>query len=431
MKNLRKYSLLLILVIVAFLVFTNCNKKDDVNPERPTLEELARNEFYGLMNDWYLWYDKMPVVNVEDYDTPEELLEALRYDSLDKWSYISPLDEFTSYYEEGEYEGHGFGYTYDEDGKAWITFVFRDSDFNLEGVKRSWQMLAINGTDLQSFTDISAYLNGNTVGTIDQFTFKKPDGTSVDISSTRKVIKMNTVIHADTLHVSGKIVGHMVFKSFIAPSIAELDSVFQVFKSAGVQELILDLRYNGGGRMDVTAKLASLISGPSTDGKLLIKYIHNNKQGAYNSAVNLGNETNALNLQQLIVIASRGTASASEVIINGLRPHINVKIIGENTYGKPVGMHTWTYAETYAFVPISFSMLNFSNEGNYYEGLLADSYIEDGLAWDFPDRNEKRLKEAIHYIETGSFTGGSAPLKSHFIYPYQKKKGLRREIGAE
>ena len=427
MKKSRKLSFLLLLIVIASVIFTNCRKDEEIH----SLEEMARDEFYSLMKDWYFWYDKMPVVNVEDYDSPEQLLEALRYDSLDKWSYISPLEEFTSYYEEGEYEGHGFGYTYDQDGKAWITFVFKKSDFYVEGVKRSWQILKINGTTVQPFTDISDYLNGNTVGTIDQFTFKKPDETLTDISSSRKVIKMNTVIHADTLHVSGKIVGHLVFKSFIEPSIAELDSVFLIFMNAGVQELILDLRYNGGGRMDVTIKLASLISGPSTDGSLLLKYVHNDKQTAYNSDVNFENEPLALNLQRVLIISSRGTASASEVIINGLKPYIDVKIIGDNTYGKPVGMHTWTYAETYAFVPISFKMLNFANEGDYYEGLPADSYIEDGLAWDFPDRNEKRLKEAIYYLETGNFTGTSAPLKSLYVHPYQKKTGLHWEIGAE
>ena len=430
MKYLNKYNLLLMLVMLISIVFTSCNK-DEVNPQRPTFDELARNEFYELMKEWYFWYDKMPAIDLADYSNAEELLEALRYDSLDKWSYISSLEEFTSYYEEGEYEGHGFGYTYDDDGKAWITFVFKTSDFNQAGISRGWQVMAINGTTVQPMTDFSSYFNGNTLGTTDKFTFKKPDGTTVDINTTRKVIKMNTVLHADTLHVSGKVVGHLVFKSFIEPSIAELDSVFQVFTNVGVTELILDLRYNGGGRMDVTTKLASLISGPSTDGKLLIKYIHNNKQTNYNSDVILENESFALNLQRLIVIASRGTASASEVIINGLKPHIDVKIIGDNTYGKPVGMHTWTYAETYAFVPISFKMLNYSNEGDYYEGLPTDSYIEDGLAWDFPDRNEKRLKEAIHFLETGSFTGGSAPLKSLYLYPFEKKKGLRWEIGAE
>ena len=74
---------MLLFIIIASIIFTNCRKDDDLNPGGPSLEEMARNEFYSLMKDWYFWYDKMPVVNVEDYDSPEQLLEALRYDSLD------------------------------------------------------------------------------------------------------------------------------------------------------------------------------------------------------------------------------------------------------------------------------------------------------------------------------------------------------------
>ncbi len=417
-------------IVLSLILFVQCKKEDVPPPDDKPVEIKARDEFYKLMNDWYLWYDKMPEVNVNDYESPEGLLEALRYDSLDKWSYITSVESFNSYFEEGEYEGHGFGYTYDEDGKAWITFIFKSSDFTNQGVKRSWQMLKINGKDIQPFTNISTYLNGSTVGTVDHFEFWKPDQTTTEVSSTRKVIKMNTVILADTLHVSGQVVGHLVFKGFIGPSNAELDSAFTFFNSVGVQQLILDLRYNGGGRMDVTGKLVSMIAGPATAGKVFVMYRHNNKRGDYDNELNFEAEANALNLNQLIVIASRGTASASEVIINGLKPYINVVVIGDNTYGKPVGMHTWTY-DDYAFVPISFALLNASNVGDYYDGLPADSYIEDGLAWDFTDRNEYRLKESIYYLETGSFTGSAAPLKSLQMYQKPEAKGLKWEIGAE
>lgn len=416
-------------LLFSILFLIQC-QKDVPPPEEKPVEIKARDEFYKIMSDWYLWYDKMPEVNVEDYDSPENLLEALRYDSLDKWSYITSVESFNSYFEEGEYEGHGFGYTYDKDGKAWITFVFKTSDFSGKGVTRGWQMLKINGKDIQPFTDISTYLNGTTLGTVDRFEFLKPDQTQVEISSTRKLIKMNTVLLADTLHVADQVVGHLVFKGFIAPSNAELDSAFSKFKTQGVQQLILDLRYNGGGRMDVTEKLASLIAGPGTDGKVFVKYRHNDKRSAYNSSVNFEHEVNALNLSQLIVIASRGTASASEAIINGLKPYLNVVVIGDNTYGKPVGMHTWTY-DDYAFVPISFRLLNANNVGDYYEGLPADSFIPDGLAWDFPDRNESRLKEAIYYLETGGFTGSPSPLKSMQLHQKPEPKGLKWEIGAE
>ncbi len=429
---LKKNKLVYIIwIALGIILFVQCKKEDEQPPEDIPLEIRARDDFHLLMKEWYLWYDKMPEVDIEDYNTPEELLEALRYDSLDKWSYITSLESFNSYFEEGEYEGHGFGYTYDEDGKVWLTFVFNASDFISQGVKRGWRLLKINGKDIIPFTDLATYFNGSTAGTVDYFEFQKPDLIKVEVSSTRKTIKMNTVLLADTIHVADQVVGHLVFKSFIGPSNAELDSVFNFFNSVGAQQLILDLRYNGGGRMDVTAKLASLIAGPSTDGQAFIKYVHNDMRTPYDDNIYFVNEANALSLNQVIVISSRGTASASEAIINGLKPYINVVVIGDNSYGKPVGMHTWDYADTYAFVPISFELLNANNVGGYYDGLPADSYIEDGLAWDFPDRNEYRLKEAIYYLKTGGFTGSSGSLKSLDLFSKPVKRGLKWEIGAE
>lgn len=404
--------------MLLLLFFTQCQKEEPPVNKTP-LEELARDEFYKLMKDWYLWYDKMPQVTLSDYSSPEELLEALRYKKLDKWSYISTLEEFTSYFEEGTYEGHGFGYTFDDYGVAWITFVFKDSDLYPQGVRRGWRIKQINNSDVQPFTSITPLMNGNTAGTVDQFLFLKPDSTTVTISSTRKLIHMNTVLESDTLHVGSEIVGHLVFKSFLKPSLNELDSVFSFFKSAGVNELILDMRYNTGGRMDVAAKLASLIAGTSSAEKVFIKYVHNDKQTDNNSDVLFSSEANALSLTRVVIIASKGTASASEAVLNGLKPYMTVVQIGDSTYGKPVGMHVWSYADTYAFVPVSFKIMNANDEGGFYGGIPADSYIMDGLAWQFSDRNELELKEAIKYIETGVLTS-PAPSKSLRIKPYKK-----------
>ncbi len=142
-KNNKVFYILWI--ALGIILFVQCKKEEELPPDDTPLEITARDDFYLLMKEWYLWYDKMPVVNVEDYNTPEELLEALRYDPLDKWSYITSLESFNSYFEEGEYEGHGFGYTYDEDGKVWLTFIFNESDFTSQGVKRGWSILKING----------------------------------------------------------------------------------------------------------------------------------------------------------------------------------------------------------------------------------------------------------------------------------------------
>jgi len=420
-----------IVAILALIFFgiVQC-KKESVAPG-DTFEEMARDQFHLLMQDWYLWYTEMPDVDVENYRSAYELLEALRYLPIDVWSYITTKEEWDAYYEQGAYAGHGFGYTYDQDGNAWIIFVFRDSDMFTEGVARGWQILKINGTTIQPFTNITGYMNGTTAGTMDAFEFRKPDGSIVNVTSTRKEIIMNTVLHSDTLHVNGEIVGHVVFKSFIEPSIQELDSVFGAFQSHGVTKLILDLRYNGGGRMDVAVKLASLISGSSNAGNVFIKYTHNDKQApSYDQSIPFTDETNALNISEVIIFSTRSTASASEAIINGLKPYMNVVTIGDNTYGKPVGMYAWTYAEKLVFVPVSFKTVNANDEGDYYNGLSADSYVPDGYAYDFSDRNETYLKEAIYYLTTSGFSGSTSSLKSFYI-PSLEKKGLQFEIGAE
>jgi C-terminal processing protease CtpA/Prc len=423
-----RFYLVAILAIL-FLGFVQC-KKEEVEPG-DTFEEMARDQFYQLMQDWYLWYKEMPDVDVENYASAYELLEALRYLPVDVWSYITTKEEWDAFYEQGAYAGHGFGYTYDGNGKAWIIFVFRDSDMYPEGVERGWQILKINGSTIEPFTNITTYMNGTDAGTVDVFEFRRPDGSTVNVTSTRKEIVMNTVLHADTLHVGGEIVGHMVFKSFIEPSIEELDSVFSAFKAHGVTRLIVDLRYNGGGRVDVAVKLASLISGSDQAGNVFIKYTHNDKQSAtYDQSVYFDNESNALDISEVIIFTTRSTASASEIIINGLKPYMDVVTIGDNTYGKPVGMYAWTYAEELVFVPVSFRTVNANDEGDYYNGLSPDSFVQDGYEYAFYDRNENYLKEAIYYISTSSFTGGTAGLKSWYL-PALEKKGLQFEIGAE
>ena len=425
MKRLIKYSGFIFISIIALLGFQYCTK-DQILPSEKELELQAARAVYDLMTDWYLWYDSMPFINKEDYTNPESMMSAMRYLPRDIWSYVGLYEDFQSYFEEGVYEGHGFSYMGDEAGNYWILFVYKNSDFYKAGVRRGWIILKVNGTTIPPQANLSDYMSETT----DVFLFLKPDGSTVEITSTRKLITINPVLHADTLHVDGKIVGHIVFNSFIEPAIAELDSIFSSFKDLGVQELILDMRYNRGGQMNVAQKLASLIAGSSHAGKVFVEYIYNDKRHEENRDYLIQNEINSLSLSELIVLTSGSTASASEAIINGLKPYMTVTTIGSPTYGKPVGMNVWRYADYYVFVPVTFRLVNALGEGDYYAGLPVDSNMDDGLEWDFSDRNEIYLKEAIYYLSNGTLTGTSMPLKS-YIPLYPKKYGLKWEIGAE
>ena len=321
---------------------------------------------------------------------------------MDKWSFITTIQAFQSYFKAGEYLGFGFGYSYDETGKSYIAFVFKDSELYTNGVRRGWQIAAIDGKSIQPFENLSPLMGEDISGVTRTFTFIKPDLTTIDVTATKDTVTINSVLAADTLHISGHIVGHLVFQTFIEPSATELDSAFSFFQSVNADRLIVDLRYNGGGDLDIATKLGSQIGGSSLNDQTFIKFTHNDKMKQYDASLNFVNEDYALALGSVIFLTSKGSASASEALISGLKPYMNVVQIGDNTYGKPVGMHTWLYGN-YAFLPVSFRMVNADGETDYFDGLPANDIVPDGLKYDFNDRREERLAAAIYYIENGTF----------------------------
>ena len=168
--------------------------------------------------------------------------------------------------------------------------------------------------------------------------------------------------------------------------------------------MILDLRYNPGGFMNIATLLASLITGENTNGEVFTKLIYNDKKSDESSSAIFEEQSNSLNLNRVIILTTDGTASASEALINGLEPHIEVVTIGETTYGKPVGMKVFQY-EDYVFLPITFRIANSNNESDYYDGIQPDALCNDDFTRAFDNREEAYLKEAIYYLENGSFSG--------------------------
>ena len=171
------------------------------------------------------------------------------------------------------------------------------------------------------------------------------------------------------VEVDGRKVGYLFFRNFVQPSTAALTDAFAALKTAGATELVLDLRYNGGGLVDVAVHLASLIGGTRTNGQVMLNYVHNDKIGPIlNKTTRFTNPEQALNLQRLVVITTRGSASASELVINSLRPFIPVTIIGDTTYGKPVGQYGLRFCDKVLY-PVAFSIKNANLEGDFFDGI--------------------------------------------------------------
>lgn len=433
---MNRYWLLLLAFPV--LIFTAC-EDDEVLQEREVpdaqsaqeLEEVnaLKQEVYDVMQEWYLWNDQLPEVDLADFESTDQLMNALKYSPLDKWSYIEKEEEYDAFFEKGEYEGYGFRMAFDDDGNLRVAFVYNDSPFGRAGVQRSWIINKINGKLVRDLREEGA-LNQALEGSSHNFEIIRADGSTVSQSVTKTTIGINTVLKDQIIELNQKKVGYLAFNSFLATSEEELRASFQKFKDNTIDELIIDLRYNGGGRVNIASWMASNILGSQSIGRNFMEYQFNaDKADEYNEQEAFIAPEIPLELDHVIFITSSGSASASELLINGLRPFIDVTLIGDDTYGKPVGSAPFKYGG-YAINPIIFKILNDQGIGEYFDGIQADAYVIDDLTHDLGDPEEARLKEALYFIENGIFSGAAAR-QSPFVKDQQiELEGFRREIGA-
>ncbi len=417
------YILAPLLFLVITLLFSAC-KKDTPEPDNE-----ANIALYELMKEWYYWYDQMPKINPNSYASPANVLDALKQLPSDRWSYVTSKEEFESYFVESKLIGYGFGTSWDSKGELRVTFVFNSVDIYSQGVRRAWVLETINGISPSTTTNINSMLGPNQVGISNTFRFRKPDNTHVEMTLEKKEIVMNTILHHEIIEKDGLQIGYMVLNGFTTPTLQEIDSVFMTFAQNPIDELILDLRYNGGGQTNVANHLASLIAGNSVAGEAFAKYVYNDKQGDENNRIeDFKTIENGLNLKRLVTICTRATASASEMVINGLRPFMDVIIIGTNTHGKPMGMNAWTYAD-YAFLPITFKIKNADDYGDYFEGLPVDLTAPDDTSRLFGDPQEASLQQALAFITTG--VTKSMPITDiPYKQPREYMTGLRAFTGA-
>lgn len=397
---------LFFLLFISVIGISSCKK--NVSPATaPTTDEQARDTLYAAMNQFYFWYKLMPVVNVKDYTDPYTLLEAMRYKTLDRWSFVQTYDEYVAQ-SQGSFVGHGISMGLDQGNLVRIAQIYKNSPLYAAGVRRGWIVKKLNNTDVAPIfiaKNGAAYnqlIGESKAGIINTFLFTTPKGRDTTIVSTKTAFTLNTVIAADTLHLKSGIAGHIVFDQFIPPSNQELATAFAYFSQNGIKDIIVDLRYNGGGDLSVLQNMASYLAGAAKVNSTFLTLTFNDKNSQYNQSYKYTSVATPLSLSRVVVITTRGTASASEDFINGLRPILPVVTIGDTTNGKPVGMIGIKYKTNYMFWPISFALVNSASKGDFYNGILPLKYVPDDITHDWSDRNEACLKESIYYLEHGS-----------------------------
>ena len=240
------------------------------------------------------------------------------------------------------------------------------------------------------------------IGVVTTIDWETQAGERRNARMVKRLVTIPTVSLTRVVDVDGRKVGYLFFLNFVQPSTQALSDAVEALKTAGANELVLDLRYNGGGLVDVAVHLASLIGGVRTNGQVMLQYVHNDKVGAQlNKTTRFTNPDQALNLQRLVVITTRASASASELVINSLRPYIPVTIIGDSTYGKPVGQYGLRFCDKILY-PVAFSIKNSNLEGDFFDGLAVDCAAGDDYTHQLGDPAEASFAEALTFIRTGA-----------------------------
>ena len=422
MTNFLKKFWIIIVIGIVISAFQSC-EKDEINWDKE-----ANKELLSVMKQYYYWYDQLPTVNPNDYKDPLALMEVLRVNPPDKWSYVTTKQELDAYYNAGAYYGFGFGSVFDQDGKLWIIYSFKSSPLAEKGIGRGWRVSTIDGVT-PTLENYNQLIGESKAGISKTFGFISPEGVSVSYTFTKIEVVMNTVLYDSVYTFNSKKIAYMVLDGFITPTIDELNSCFTKYKSENIDELIVDLRYNGGGSIDVSNLLANLIGGTAANGGVFATYSHNNKNTNLNSSIHFEALPNSVTLNRVLFITTNGTASASELVINGLKPFMTTYLIGGKTHGKPVGMYSFTYNEMdWAFVPICFSLKNANNEGDYFDGINVNVEAADDYTLPFGDVNEDSFAAALNYL--GVLPAKAIKTKSTLRSTLVTGKGLYEEIGA-
>ena len=357
-----------------------------------------------VLSDIYLWYQFLPPANPADYASPETYLEAVRYRPIDTtYSYITSAASNDAFYSDSQFIGFGFS-TQTLNGELRVLQVFDDSPALEAGLERGVRFIEIDGqnvADLVAAGQIGGVFGPSEIGLQSNIVFETRQGVRKQALMTKRLVTIPTVSLTRVFEVDGRKVGYLFFRNFVRPSYAALDQAFAALRDAGVTELVLDLRYNGGGLVDVAVHLSSLIGGAQTDGQVLAVYAHNDKNTVYNKTLRFESTEQALSLSRLVAITTRSSASASELVINALRPYIPVAIIGDTTYGKPVGQYGITFCDK-VLAPVAFALKNAAGQGDYFEGLAPTCTAPDDIEHDLGDVVEGSFAEALTYIRTGA-----------------------------
>jgi carboxyl-terminal processing protease len=418
----------------------NTGAKGLVNPEVKALADY--------MNDWYLWYKEIPQLDLSRFSSAETALEALIV-AQDKFSYIGSKSESDAFYDEGQVLAFGISTEMKSDSEILVRYVQPNSPAMVSGMLRGDVITAINNVTVATLfaeNRVNEAFGPPEPGVSKTFRIAR-QSSNVEVTITKDRFAINSAPVAKTFDVVGGKTGYVVYNQFTNPSLAQWQTAAEKVKSEGATKIIVDLRLNGGGLVDIGAKIAGSLTPASAASKRFTLIEFNDKHSAENEEIPIVANGLAGSFQEVIFLTSPGTCSASEGLIVGIRPYLDaskVTIIGETTCGKPVGFTAPSYNDK-TFTVLTFRGRNADGYSDYFDGLSPNCNVIDVANAELGSVNENVLAAALNYLNTGtcaavgadgkkgknagqSTTEKHARFNSHWQLP---KKGLSRQTGIQ
>ncbi|MEJ6980375.1 S41 family peptidase [Pedobacter sp. P351] len=491
-SSLKSFSVVLFnLILITFLV-VGCKKNniDETEPDITTQtpangsrDQLTKDSIYLYAKEAYLWNDALPayeVFNPRKYTMFSNELDNFNKELFDitqlkinpltgkpyefvstsatypKYSYITDEDSnnpTTSVasvpaISQVSLEGVGtdFGLALSAIGtqssyQIYLRYVNEGSPADKNFLDRGDVLLEMNGRVLGSgFTNDQNFINSAFDQSSITLKGKKSDGTQFTRTLTKVTYNSSPVFKHTIISRNGKKIGYLAFARFsnITNAEAPLNQVFSEFATGLVTDLVIDLRYNGGGYVTTAEQLANLIAPSSLNGSVMFtehfnttlqtgkasilknqplltsdgKFQYSNGKlvtyydidySVANNTYKFAKKGNLNGISKVVFLVSENTASASELVINVLKPHLDVKLIGSATYGKPVGFFPITI-DKYDVYFSMFESKNSNGEGGYYAGFTPNSTAPDDVTHDFGDPLEAQFAAAINYLVNGTLS---------------------------
>ncbi len=345
------------------------------------------------MNEWYFWYRLAPQPQAAAYNDVAGFFDALLYTGngadfpADRWSGSESVASHARTFRDGESLGFGVSVAGLEvlgqpNQPLFVRGVDPGSPAALAGVQRGDQVLALNGrsaADVIAADDFAALTATQTGQTLDLRLQRGASVLNLRLSSAVFAITPVTGSQVFT-SAQGRRVGYLAVKNMISQALTPIDQAFAQFRAQQVQDLVLDLRYNGGGLVSVGGQLASYVAGLNASGSVYTTLLYNDRRASIdNTTYRFDRPGNALGLSRVYVLTGPRTCSASEQLINGLRGvGVQVVTVGDTTCGKPVGSLPQNLCGlTYSVV--NFEGVNARNEGRYWDGFDATCSVAENF----------------------------------------------------